>query len=398
MGKGNARKRGSDLESEYSSDDSSRRENSPSSPSPSPAQRKNSPKSPSPWSPLRDKSSRSQSPLSPLHEKSPRSPSPSSPPRDKSSRSPSPSPAQRDKSPRSPSPASSEAASDDAREASPPLPEETEDTAEYEPMKLQVMGRPFSQDLLTDEDNELWLVRIPHHDTFIKALDDRDIHVIEKEGSAGRRKGSVTGRLKGYYVFGDSGVVDKNQRAVFVTKGRDGRERMEIAKPFARSMQVAFGAPLKNQSDRAPPPREYPVSPKGLTLKYRPIGSETATAPNVPKGSIFLTSPTRKRKLSTLTESEASEPAIPDLARASIFSSTLNKRRNSDHMAIDSSLPLTPEQKSPFQRSVATPEEKSPSQQGSLPLSRRETVNQGSHKSPRRKKSETRRRLKRELT
>lgn len=125
---------------------------------------------------------------------------------------------------------------DDAANASTPNVDEKEAT--YENVRLQVMEHPFSQEVLKNDDVELWLVRVPRYDAFVTGLSGLEIDIVERSsGEEALRDGEITGRLKGYYGFRDYGSVDVNERAAFVVKDSAGREKLEIGRFCNRNLE-----------------------------------------------------------------------------------------------------------------------------------------------------------------
>lgn len=125
---------------------------------------------------------------------------------------------------------------DDAANAS--TSNENEKEASHKKVRLQVMNYPFSQEVLKDDDVEMWLVRVPRYDAFVTGLSGREIEIVErKDGEETTKDGEITGRLKGYYGFRDYGSVDANERAAFVVKDSLGREKLEIGRFCSRKLE-----------------------------------------------------------------------------------------------------------------------------------------------------------------
>lgn len=104
------------------------------------------------------------------------------------------------------------------------------DSVIYDDLKLDPSSDIISADELNDDDVELWLVRIPTHDTLIESICGKSFSVVEdgpQQVSRPRKKsrvevdgyGEKRNRLKGSYYFRDHGLSGLDTiRAVSVVK------------------------------------------------------------------------------------------------------------------------------------------------------------------------------------
>lgn len=126
------------------------------------------------------------------------------------------------------------------------------------------LGRSSAREkLLSDPNNELWLLSLPRHDKIRATLVGREISLSDRAGV-----------LRGNYVFsGRTPTADEMLPAVaFVAEGADGTPALRFTRPLSRVVNVEFQGPLESVAQVAPP-RDYPLPPTGLQLQFPRAGS-----------------------------------------------------------------------------------------------------------------------------
>lgn len=92
----------------------------------------------------------------------------------------------------------------------------------YDDVTLELPDHPVSEADVADDDVELWLVRVPKHDSLVDALVGKTISTSVARGK--RATGdTLAGRVRGSYNFRDHGATPtRGMRAVFVVPKTDG--------------------------------------------------------------------------------------------------------------------------------------------------------------------------------
>lgn len=105
---------------------------------------------------------------------------------------------------------------------------------EYVPIEFETEDLPVSREDLESSDTELWLVRVPRHETLRNTLVGSEIKISEDKGSGATKDAftsKMAGTLRGSYTFRDHGMLpDPSLRAAFVVNGDNGQAELGVGK------------------------------------------------------------------------------------------------------------------------------------------------------------------------
>jgi hypothetical protein len=124
----------------------------------------------------------------------------------------------------------------------------------------------------TDENVELWLMRVPKHSVLRAELVGKEISLDLLKAKDGKN-----GVVRGNYYFSDCDLRGsaKVLRPVLTTDGPEGPV-FKIGPAFARQVDVTFRPAFEPAAWQAPS-RDYPRQPQNLSVKYKPIGPHSCT-------------------------------------------------------------------------------------------------------------------------